>query len=267
MPDAPLHPVLSHADIAKRAAARRAADFVKDGMRVGLGTGSTAAFMVKRLGERVRSEGLRIMGVPTSSRTADLARAEGIRVATLNEARWLDLTIDGADEFDPELNLIKGGGAAHLQEKIVATASDRVIIISDAAKRVERLGAFPLPVEVIRFGWQTTRILLEELTSAMGQPARQLSLRMAGEKPLLTDEGNYILDLHLDRISDARQLALVLNQVPGVVENGLFVDICDLVVVGYSDGRTELIEAQPGTLAALEAAVVGDNNMFADVGD
>jgi ribose 5-phosphate isomerase A len=222
-------------------------------MRVGMGTGSTAAFMVKRLGERVRDEGLRVTGVPTSTRTADLARAEGIRVVTLDEAKWLDLTIDGADEFDPELNLIKGGGGAHLQEKVVATASDRMIVITDAAKRVDHLGAFPLPVEVLRFGWQATRVLVRDLIASLGMTDRAVTQRMAGDAPFVTDEGNYILDLHLGRIDDARRLALVLNQVPGVVENGLFIDICDLVIVGHADGGTDLIEAAPGTLAALVA--------------
>jgi ribose 5-phosphate isomerase A len=147
---------LSPVERAKFVAAKKAVDFVESGMRVGLGTGSTAAWMVRLLGERVRQEGLRISGVPTSSRTAALARAEGIEVVTLDEARWLDLTIDGTDEFDGELNLIKGGGGALLQEKIVATASDQMIVIADTGKEVARLGAFPLPVEVIGFGWQTS---------------------------------------------------------------------------------------------------------------
>ncbi len=258
---------LSPADMAKRAAARRAVDFVQDGMRLGLGTGSTAAFMVKRLGERVRDEGLRVMGVPTSSRTAAMARDEGIRVVTLDEAKWLDITIDGADEFDPELNLIKGGGGAHLQEKIVATASDRMIVITDAAKRVDQLGMFPLPVEVIRFGWQTTRVLLEELIASVGMPGREVTLRMNGDKAFVSDEGNYILDLHLKRIANSRQLALVLNQVPGVVENGLFIDICDLVIVGHADGSADLIEAQAGTVAAMQAVHVAKDNLFANIGD
>ena len=134
---------LSPSDQAKKAAADAAVAFVQDGMRLGLGTGSTAAFMVRRLGERVRDEGLRVVGVPTSLRTADLARAQGIRVVTLDQARWLDVTIDGADEFDGDLALIKGGGGAHLQEKVVAAASDKMIVITDPAKRVARLGVFP----------------------------------------------------------------------------------------------------------------------------
>ncbi|SNR26131.1 ribose-5-phosphate isomerase RpiA [Puniceibacterium sediminis] len=237
---------MSPIDKAKYAAARRAAEFVEDGMRVGLGTGSTAAWLVRRLGERVRDDGLKIHGVPTSTRTADLAREVGIEVITLEEARWLDLTIDGADEFDAELNLIKGGGGALLQEKIVASASDRMIVIADAAKAVETLGMFPLPVEVIRFGWTTTQKLIGNMLGGMDVAGREMSLRMEGEQPYITDEGNHILDLHLGRIGNAPQLAMALNQIAGVVENGLFIDICDLVVIGHIDGRVELCDINAG---------------------
>ena len=158
---------LSPIDKAKYVAAKRAVDFVEDGMRVGLGTGSTAAWMVRCLGEMVREDGLKIRGVPTSTRTAELARDVGIEVISLDEAKWLDVTIDGADEFDGDLNLIKGGGGALLQEKIVATASDQMIVITDASKEVEHLGAFPLPIEVIPFGWQTTKSLVEEMLISM----------------------------------------------------------------------------------------------------
>ncbi|MFN7002724.1 MAG: ribose-5-phosphate isomerase RpiA [Roseinatronobacter sp.] len=238
---------LTPIDRAKYASAHCAADFVQDGMRVGLGTGSTAAWLVRRLGARVRQEGLRIIAVPTSSRTAQLAREVGINVVSLDEARWLDLTIDGADEFDAELTLIKGGGGALLQEKIVATASDQMIVITDAAKEVKTLGAFPLPVEVIPFGWPATKALVEEVLASMDVMGRQSSLRMNGTQPYVTDEGNYILDLALGRIGNARQLALVLNQVPGVVENGLFVDIADQVVIGHADGTVELRDLTTGT--------------------
>lgn len=238
---------LTPIDRAKYASAHCAADFVQDGMRVGLGTGSTAAWLVRRLGARVRQEGLRIIAVPTSTRTAQLAREVGINVVSLDEARWLDLTIDGADEFDAELTLIKGGGGALLQEKIVATASDQMIVITDAAKEVKTLGAFPLPVEVIPFGWQATKALVEEVLASMDVMGRQSSLRMNGTQPYVTDEGNYILDLALGRIGNARQLSLVLNQVPGVVENGLFVDIADQVVIGHPDGTVELRDLTTGT--------------------
>ncbi|MEP3332881.1 ribose-5-phosphate isomerase RpiA [Sedimentitalea sp.] len=231
---------LSPADKAKFVAANRAADHVEDGMQVGLGTGSTAAWLVKRLGERVRDEGLTFRGVPTSTRTATQAREEGIEVISLDQAGWLDLTIDGADEFDSELTLIKGGGGAHLQEKIVAKASDRMIVIADAAKEVATLGAFPLPVEVIPFGLNSTKKLIEEALVALDVQGRTTALRMNGDAPFVTDEGNHIIDLHLQRIGDARAMSLMLNQLPGVVENGLFIEMCDLVIVGHADGRVDL---------------------------
>jgi ribose 5-phosphate isomerase A len=234
-------------DRAKYASAHCAADFVKDGMRVGLGTGSTASWLVRRLGARVKHEGLRIIAVPTSARTAQLAREVGINVVTLDEARWLDLTIDGADEFDADLTLIKGGGGALLHEKIVATASDQMIVITDPAKEVNALGAFPLPVEVIPFGWQASKALIEEILASMDVLDRRVSLRMNGDTPYATDEGNYILDLALGRIGNARQLSLVLNQVPGVVENGLFVDIADRVIIGHPDGACELRDLSGGS--------------------
>ena len=257
---------LSPIDKAKRVAAYRAAGMVEDGMRVGLGTGSTAAWLVRRLGERVQDEGLKIKGVPTSTATAQLAREVGIEVVSLDQAGWLDLTIDGADEFDGELNLIKGGGAALLQEKIVATASDQMVVIADAGKEVEALGAFPLPVEVIPFGWQTTRTLIEELLDTMDVLGTSATLRMNGQAPTVTDEGNHILDLHLQRIGNPRQLALVLNQIPGVVENGLFIDICDKVVIGYGDGRVELRDINEGTIQ-LDQLGGGHDNLFSDLAD
>lgn len=256
---------LSPIDKAKFAAARRAVDFIEDGMRVGLGTGSTAAWMVRCLGERVRDEGLKITGVPTSTRTADLARQMGINVVSLEEAKWLDLTIDGADEFDPQLNLIKGGGGALLQEKIVATASDQMIVITDAAKEVAQLGAFPLPVEVVPFGWQTTRALIEEMLVSMDVLGRNTSLRLNGSQPFVTDEGNYIVDCHLNRIGNPRQLSLVLNQIPGVVENGLFIDICDMVIIGGSDGKVEIRDINEGTIAHERIEFAEDANIFSNL--
>ena len=256
---------LSPIDKAKFVAAKRAVDFVEDGMRVGLGTGSTAAWMVRCLAEVVRQDGLKIRAVPTSTRTAALARELGIEVVSLDEAKWLDLTIDGADEFDADLNLIKGGGGALLQEKIVATASDQMIVIADAGKEVGALGAFPLPVEVIPFGWQTTKALIEEMLVSIDVLGRGTSLRMNGDRPFVTDEGNHILDLHLGRIGNARQLAMVLNQVPGVVENGLFIDICDVVVVGYGDGRVETRDINQGTVETEKLDFVESENLFRDI--
>ncbi len=215
----------------------------------------------------MREEGLRVIGVPTSTRTAQLARQVGIQIATLDEVKWLDLTIDGADEFDPGLNLIKGGGAALLQEKIVATASDQMVVIADAAKEVAQLGAFPLPVEVIPFGWQTTKALIEETLVSLDVMGRECSLRMNGDRPLVTDESNYIIDLHLNRISNPRQLALVLNQIPGVVENGLFIDICDIVVIGHGDGRVTVRDINTGQTEDDRVEFAPSDNIFADLGD
>ena len=256
---------LSPIDKAKFVAAKRAVGFVENGMKVGLGTGSTAAWMVRCLGERVREEGLKIVGVPTSTRTAELARAVGVKIVSLDEAKWLDITIDGADEVDQNLALIKGGGAALLQEKIVATASDQMIVIADAAKEVSQLGAFPLPVEVIPFGWQTTKALIEETLVSLDVMNRDCSLRMNGAKPLITDEANYIIDLHLKRIGNPRQLALVLNQIPGVVENGLFIDICDIVVIGHGDGRVTVRDINEGTEADDFIEFAPTDNIFADM--
>jgi ribose 5-phosphate isomerase A len=258
---------LSPIDKAKFVAAKRATQFVQSGMRVGLGTGSTAAWLVKCLGDMVQNEGLRIQGVPTSSRTAQLAREVGIEVISLDEAKWLDVTIDGADEYDGNLNLIKGGGGALLQEKIVATSSDQMVVIADISKQVETLGAFPLPIEVIPFGWQTTKMLVEEVLIGMDVLGRTTTLRMNGDRPYITDEGNHIIDLHLNRIGNARQLSLVLNQIPGVVENGLFIDICDAVVIGYGDGRVDVRDVNEGTIESEKFDFLENDNLFTDIAD
>jgi ribose 5-phosphate isomerase A len=236
-------------------------------MRVGLGTGSTAAWLVRCLGEMVQGDGLDIVGVPTSTRTAELARQVGIKITSLDEAKWLDVTIDGTDEFDGELNLIKGGGGALLQEKIVATASDRMIVIADKTKQVETLGAFPLPVEVVPFGWQTTKALIEETLSSLDVLGDTSSLRMNNDTPFITDEGNFIIDLHLGRIGNARQFGMVVNQIPGVVENGLFIDICDVVIIGHGDGRVEVKDINTGTTEQDVIDFVDTENLFSDLAD
>ena len=254
-------------DMAKYVSARRALDYVQDGMRVGLGTGSTAAWMVRSLGEMIRQDGLRVTGVPTSTRTAELARQCGVPIATLEDVNWLDLTIDGADEFDPDLALIKGGGGALLQEKIVATASDMMVVITDKSKQVDHLGAFPLPVEVIPFGWQTTKALIEESLIGMDVAGRSVTLRLNRDASYRTDEGNLILDLHLRRIGNPRQLALVLNQIPGVVENGLFLDICDVVIMGDADGGVEVRDINNGTVTYEKVDIQDDDNIFVAIAD
>jgi ribose 5-phosphate isomerase A len=258
---------LSPIDTAKFVAAQKAMEFVEDGMKLGLGSGSTAAWMVRCLGEQVREYGLNVTGVPTSIRTAELARKQGIKVISLDDAKWLDLTIDGADEFDAELNLIKGGGGSLLHEKLVATASDQMIVISDISKQVGTLGAFALPVEVIPFGWQTTKALVEETLVSMEVLGQRATLRMNGAAPLVTSEGNHIIDLHVQRISNARQLALILNQIPGVVENGLFIDICDVVIIGHGDGRVETRDINSGQHTQGHVQFAESENLFVDMGE
>ncbi len=235
----------SPADIAKRAAATRALRMVEDGMTLGLGTGSTAAWFVRLLAERVAAEGLKVTGVATSSATVRLCAEVGLPLTALEEAGPIDLTVDGADEFDPDLNLIKGGGAALLQEKIVAASSRRMVVVADGGKRVGRLGAFPLPVEIVRFGWSVTKHAVEAVLTDMDVDARRVVLRMDGDAALVTDEGHHILDLHLGRIGNAPALAAALNAVPGVVESGLFIGMADTVIVGLEDGAVEVLRRVP----------------------
>lgn len=231
---------LPPAERGKRAAAIRALDYVGDGMKVGLGTGSTAKWFVDLLAEHLAETGKRIVGVPTSSRTK--AQADGLRIplTTLDEAGWLDLTVDGADEFDGALNLIKGGGGALLQEKIVAAASDRMVVISDPSKEVATLGAFPLPLEVVRFGWRTTARLVAECLDGHDVGGRDWAIR-GGDDPYVTDEGHHILDLQLGRIGDPAALNRDLNLIPGIVETGLFCGMATAVIVGQEDGTARVI--------------------------
>ena len=235
---------LSPTDTAKNAAAIAAVALVQDGMRLGLGTGSTAAFMVRRLAERVQAEGLQMRYAATSQATADLAESLGLKIEALDDIGWLDMTLDGADEVDPDLNLIKGGGAALLREKIVACASDRMVVMADGGKVVETLGAFLLPVEVIPFGWQTTRQLVLRVLADLDLADRAVVRRMRDGAPVLTDEGNYILDLALEAIPDPAALSVALNALPGVVENGLFLGICDLAIIGKPDGSVVELMAE-----------------------
>ena len=207
----------------KRLAAERAVEYVQDGMVVGLGTGSTVVYAVKKLGEHVR-DGLRIRGIPTSENTRQLAEAEGIPLVGFETVSAVDLTIDGADEVDLELNLIKGGGAALLREKIVSAASRENVIIVDSSKTVKRLGAFPLPVEVIPFGWQ---VVARRIDALGGNP----KLRHKDGSPLVTDQGHWILDCAFGAIPDAAGLERTLNNLPGVVENGLFIKRCTRLVL------------------------------------
>jgi ribose 5-phosphate isomerase A len=211
-------------DLEKEAAARASLRFIRDGHVVGLGTGSTAACFIRLLGEQVK-DGLRIRGIPTSVRSRELALSLGIPLTTLDECQEIDVTVDGADEVDPELRLIKGGGGALLREKIVASATKQLVIVADATKRVAVLGKFPLPVEVIQFA----RALVTKRIAALGA---QVTLRMeAGEKPYVTDENNHILDCSFGQIPDADGLAQQLSDMPGVVEHGLFIGMASTVLV------------------------------------
>ncbi len=219
------------ADAAKRRAALRSLDFVEPGMVLGLGTGSTAAHMVTLLGERVR-QGLKVTGVPTSEATRRLAEESGVPLTDLAAEPRLDLTIDGADEFDPALNLIKGGGGALLREKIVASLSARMVVIADPSKQVARLGAFPLPVEVIGFAAPALMGKLEELGC-------RPTLRMRNNEPFVSDEGNSIIDCAFGAIDDPAALAVRIRAMPGVVEHGLFIGMAERVVIGTEDGVEE----------------------------
>ena len=231
----------SKQDLAKRAAGRRAAqEYCKDGMRLGLGSGTTSHWFVRELAVRVR-DGLDVVGVPTSTATRDLALELGIRLADLNDVPELDVTVDGPDEIDPAGSMIKGGGACLLWEKIVARASKRMVVVADDTKIVERLGAFPLPIEVLPFGWVSTHRLIGELLADAGYTDVPIERRVRDGRVVLTDSGNYLLDARLGVVGDPGALAVQLNQIPGVVENGLFVGIADEVVVGHPDESAEVV--------------------------
>jgi ribose 5-phosphate isomerase A len=218
-------------DHEKQAAARAAAEMVEPGSIVGLGSGSTASWAIRFLGERVRA-GLKIVGIPTSQKTKQLAEQIGIPLATLELHPQIDIDIDGADEIDPQLNLIKGGGGALLREKIIASASRRFIVVGDTSKQVKHLGGFPLPVEVIPFA----QSLIAKRISDLGA---QVSLR-GGGNPFVTDEGHHILDCTFGEILDPASLANELKAIPGVVEHGLFIGMAEMALIGTSAGIIRL---------------------------
>jgi ribose 5-phosphate isomerase A len=220
-------------DQEKEAAARASLRFVKDGQVVGIGTGSTAAYFIRLLGEQVKN-GLQIRGIPTSEHSRGQAASLGIPITTLDESPVIDVTVDGADEVDTELRLIKGGGGALLREKIVASASRQVVIIADESKRVPVLGRFPLPVEVIKFA----QAVVWRKVAALGA---QVSLRRTPDgKPFMTDENNHILDCSFGQIPDAGELARQLSDMPGVVEHGLFIGMASVVLVASGSRIVEL---------------------------
>jgi len=220
-------------DQEKEAAAQASLRFIKDGQVLGLGTGSTAAHFIRLLGEQVKN-GLKIVGIPTSERSHEQATSLGIPLTTLEECQVIDVTVDGADEVDPQLRLIKGGGGALLREKIVASATRQLVIVADATKRVPVLGKFPLPVEVIKFA----RPLVAKRIAALGADV-QTRLQPDG-KPYLTDENNHILDCRFGQIPDADTLARQLSEMPGVVEHGLFIGMASVVLVANGSEIVEL---------------------------
>jgi ribose 5-phosphate isomerase A len=230
---------LKGADELKRRAAQRALALVEPGMRLGLGTGSTAAALVALLGPRVR-EGLDIVAVPTSEATRRQAAAEGVPLTTLEDTPELDLTLDGADELDRDLRLIKGGGGALLREKIVAAASRRMVVMADGSKLVGQLGRFPLPIEVVPFGLAATTRAVEAALAGAGTPGELRLRRAANGDPFLTDEGHWILDASLGAIDRPEALASALGMVPGVVEHGLFLSLATGAIVATEAGLTEL---------------------------
>ena len=220
-------------DLEKAAAARASLRFVRDGMTLGLGTGSTAAHAVRFLGEQVKA-GLKIRGIPTSVHTGELAVSLGIPLTTLEECQEIDVDIDGADEFDPQLNLIKGGGGALLREKIIASASRQVVIIADSSKQVAVLGKFPLPVEIIPFA----QPLVAKRITALGATVNLR--RDAKGNTFITDEGHHILDCSFGQIPDPPALARKLSDMPGVVEHGLFIELATVVLCAKGENVTEL---------------------------
>jgi ribose 5-phosphate isomerase A len=218
---------------AKKAAAERAVQFIKDGMIVGLGSGSTSYWAIHRLGERIQ-EGLKIKAVASSKSSEELAKQWGIPLVTFAEINVIDVTIDGADEVDPEYNLIKGGGGAHLREKILASNSNKLIVIVDESKLVSKLGKFPLPVEIVPFA---SELIIKKLEALHCKPLT----RRANEKEFITDNGNLIIECMFNEIVNPKGLSERLNSIPGVVEHGLFINMTDTIIVGKDDGTTRFL--------------------------
>jgi len=219
---------------AKQLAAEKAVSFLDNGMTIGLGTGSTAYWAIEKIGEKVNKDGWKIKAIATSVNSEEQARALGIPILDFSSVKSIDVTIDGADEVDPKLQLIKGGGGALLREKIVATNSKQMIVVADESKWVETLGKFPLPVEVVHFGWERTFDKLQIL----GCEAKR---RMKGSVPFITDNGNYIVDCAFKEIKDPPQLQQLINEITGVVDNGLFIHIASKLVLGFNNGETRII--------------------------
>jgi ribose 5-phosphate isomerase A len=228
--------MLSQEEI-KQLIAKQAAQLVQNNMTVGIGSGSTIYWLIMELGERVKN-GLFFRAIPTSKKTAALAAQHNIPLAELNAVTSIDITIDGADEIDAHLQLIKGGGGALLQEKMVAAASRELLILADHSKLVQHLGKFPLPLEVIPFGWKQVQLHMQETYQV------EAVLRLQDDQPFITDHGHYILDCPFQYIEQPDELTYELNNITGVVDNGLFVNMADLALIGFPDGKTETITPQ-----------------------
>ncbi|RKQ35659.1 ribose-5-phosphate isomerase RpiA [Oceanobacillus halophilus] len=226
--------MLSKQDQLKKLVGEEAVHYIKDGMKIGLGSGSTVYWMVKKLGERVKEEGLKVEGIPSSDLTGDWAKEFGVPLTDFSQVEGLDITIDGADEVDENLHLIKGGGGALFREKIIAQAAKELIIIVDQSKKVQHLGRFPLPVEVLPFGWEMTAKEVESLGC-------EWKLRHRENDIYITDNGNYILDCYFNEILEPEKLHKQLKLMVGVVETGLFTNMADKVIVGGGD-EIEVIE-------------------------
>ncbi len=226
-------------NVEKLNAGEKAVEFIEDGMLLGLGTGSTVFYTIKKVGELIK-EGMKLKAVSTSTATSQLASSLGIEILPFEDITLTDLTIDGADEFDPSLTGIKGGGGALLYEKLVAEASRKVIWVVDSGKRVQKLGKFPLPVEVVKYG---SSHLLKTFKERKYKP----ELRMKDGSPYITDAGNYIIDLHLGEIDDPEAMNREIKLLTGVVETGLFINIADMVIVGMKDS-TEIVQRNPEKL-------------------
>ncbi len=220
----------------KKNAGIYAVDFIKQGMNIGLGSGTTVYWFIQELGRKIR-QGLEITAVPTSAKTEQLAKEAGIKLSDLDATARLSITIDGADEIDPQGQLIKGGGGALLQEKIVAAASDKLIIVADSSKLVQQLGKFPLPVEVVPFGYKQVRERI--INSGL---CNKISLRKKDNEVFITDHHHYILDCECEKIEKASALNTALHLIPGVVETGLFINMTVKAIIGYEDGRIDVID-------------------------
>ena len=225
----------------KRLVSKHALKYVKKEMIIGLGTGSTAGIFIKELAKLNRREALRVIGVPTSDASMRLAKDLGINIAGPDEINSIDIAFDGADEVDPSLNLIKGGGGALLMEKIVASCSKQFIIIVDPSKIVSKLGKFPLPVEVVQFGSERIKEAIERFLITLGYQMPKVTCRRSATNKYVTDQHNYILDLHLNEILDPKTLSLGLLQIVGVVEVGLFIDMASKIIIGNDDGSCKVI--------------------------